>query len=123
MDTVRSRRPSIPGSLVLCLALSTTLLLSACSGSGSGTKTLQSIGVTPSNPSLGAGTTLQLTATGTYSDQSTQDLTPSAAWTSSDAGVVTVSSTGLITAVAPGSATVTATSGSVAGSTTVTGPR
>ena len=118
MDTVRSRRPSIPGLLVLWLALSTTLLLSACSGSS--TKTLQSIGVTPSNPSLGAGTTLQLTATGTYSDQSTQDLTPSAAWTSSDAGVVTVSSAGLITAVAPGSATVTATSGSVVGSTTVT---
>ncbi len=118
MDTVRCRRPSIPGSLALCLGLSTTLLLSACSSSG--TKTLQSIGVTPSNPSLAAGTTLQLTATGMYSDQSTQDLTPSAAWISSDAGVVTVSSAGLITAVAPGSATVTATSGSVAGSTTVT---
>jgi len=120
VNTLRSRRPSIPGSLALCLGLCTTLLLTACSGSGSGTKTLQSIGVTPSNPSLGAGTTLQLAATGTYSDQSTQDLTPSAAWTSSDAGVVTVSSAGLITAVAPGSATVTATSGSVAGSTTVT---
>ncbi|HZX41140.1 MAG TPA: Ig-like domain-containing protein [Myxococcaceae bacterium] len=76
--------------------------------------------MTPSNPSLAAGTTLQLTATATYSDLATEDVTASTTWASSDASILTVSSSGLVTAVAPGTATVTATSGSVAGSTTVT---
>ncbi len=37
--------------------------------------TLVSISITPSNPSIAAGTTVQFHATGTYSDGSTQDLT------------------------------------------------
>jgi len=102
------------------VAVAACLLLAACSSSGSVTRSLQSIGVTPSNPSLAAGTTLQLTATATYSDLATEDVTASTTWASSDASILTVSSSGLVTAVAPGTATVTATSGSVAGSTTVT---
>jgi len=102
------------------VAVAACLLLAACSNSGSVTRSLQSIGVTPSNPSLAAGTTLQLTATATYSDLATEDVTASTTWASSDASILTVSSSGLVTAVAPGTATVTATSGSVAGSTTVT---
>ena len=41
---------------------------------GSGV-TLQSIAVTPSSPSIAKGTTVQFTATGTYSDSTTQNLT------------------------------------------------
>ena len=37
--------------------------------------TLQSIAVTPANPSIAKGLTQQFTATGTYSDSSTQNLT------------------------------------------------
>ena len=37
--------------------------------------TLTSIAVTPANPSISTGTTQQFTATGTYSDQSTQNIT------------------------------------------------
>ena len=110
MDLSRSSR----------VAVAACVLLAACSNSGSVTRTLQSIEVTPSNPSLAVGTTQQLTATGTFSDLATEDLSPSATWASSDAAILTVSSSGLVTAVAPGTATVTATSGSVAGSTTVT---
>jgi hypothetical protein len=52
----------------------------------------------------------QLTATATLSDGTTQNVTSSATWQSSNATVATVSSTGLVTAVAAGTTTITATS-------------
>jgi outer membrane protein assembly factor BamB len=78
---------------------------------------LLSIAVTPSNPSIVNGTTVQLRATGTYSDSSTRDLTTLVIWSSSDNTKATVSSTGLVTAIATGSTTLTATSGNISGST------
>lgn len=63
--------------------------------------------------SLPAGLSEPLTVTGTFSDGSTQDLTAQVAWTSSDGAVATVSAApgaeGLVRAVAPGTAQVTAT--------------
>lgn len=81
---------------------------------------LASIAVTPSNPSIAAGNTQQFTATGTYSDGSQQNLTSSASWSSSNTAIATISSGGLATGVAAGSATITATSGSVSNSTGIT---
>src|SRR5262249_17838651 len=43
---------------------------------------LQSIAVTPANPSVPIGGTQQFTATGTYTDQSTQNLTSQVTWAS-----------------------------------------
>jgi hypothetical protein len=80
-------------------------------------KTLMSIAVTPGNPSIVNGTTVQLTAKGSYSDSSTQDLTTQVIWSSSDITKATVSATGLVTALATGTTTFTATSGTIAGST------
>ncbi len=84
---------------------STVLTVSAAS--------LTSVTVTPVNPSLATGATVQFTATGHYSDGSTQDLTASATWSSSIPSVGTVSnsagSQGLATAVAAGSTTISAT--------------
>ena len=77
--------------------------------------TLTSIAITPSAPTLFNGTTLQLTATGTYSDNSTQNLTGSVSWASMTPAIATVSNTaplGVVTAVALGTTTITATSGS-----------
>ena len=86
--------------------------------------TLVSIGVTPANPSIANGLTSQFAATGVYTDNSTQDLTASVAWTSSDPTVVSISnasaSHGLATGVSTGSVTITAASGSVSGSTNLT---
>jgi trimeric autotransporter adhesin len=86
--------------------------------------TLVSITVTPINPSIAKGTTQQFTATGTYSDSSTQNLTTAVTWSSSAAAVATISnaagSNGLATSVAVGSTTITATSGSIAGTATLT---
>ncbi len=89
--------------------------------SGPPPPTLQSISVTPGNPSIAVGgSPLQLTATGTYSDSSTQNITSSCTWTSSATGVATVNSAGQVAGVATGSAKITCTVGSVSGFTTVT---
>jgi hypothetical protein len=81
---------------------------------------LISIAVTPANPSIAAGATQQFTATGTYSDGSTQNLTGTAAWTSSLTSVAGITAGGLATGNAAGSASIAATSGSISGSTTLT---
>jgi trimeric autotransporter adhesin len=52
--------------------------------------------------------TLQLAATGTYSDGTTQDLTTQVLWSSSNTASATVSQTGVVTAVASGEAIITA---------------
>jgi uncharacterized protein YjdB len=82
--------------------------------------TLTSITITPASVTLVAGSTAQLTATGTYSNGTTANLTNSATWTSTSSAVATVSASGLVTGVASGTVTIKATSGSIAGSETVT---
>lgn len=82
--------------------------------------TLQSIAVTPANPTLVVGATQQFTATGTYSEGSTKDLTSKVTWTSSATGVATINSSGLATGASAGSTSITATSGSVSGSKALT---
>ncbi len=105
--------------------------ITATSGTISGTTTLTvtaaslvSIAVTPTNRSIALGTTQQFTATGTFSDGSTQNLTTAVVWSSGAAGVATISNTagsqGLATPAAIGSSMITATSGAVSGSTTLT---
>src|SRR5262249_33480512 len=74
----------------------------------------------PSNPTLTVGGTQQFTATGTYSDGSRKEVTTQVAWASSAPNVTVISPSGLATAEAPGTATISATVGSVAGSTGLT---
>jgi len=86
--------------------------------------TLTSLAVAPTTVSLIEGNTQQISATGTYDDGSTKDLTGSADWSSSDTSVATVAA-GLVKAAAtitnpPGTATITATSGTVSATSTVT---
>ena len=81
---------------------------------------LQSIAVTPANPSIADGTTLQFSATGTYSDSSTQDLTSQVTWASATTSVATITAAGLATAVATGTSSISATLGAISGSTVLT---
>jgi uncharacterized repeat protein (TIGR01451 family) len=82
---------------------------------------LGSIAVTPVNPSVIATNTVQFTATGTFNDNSTQNLTNSAIWASSSTGIATINTTGLATGVtAGGPITITATSGNIFGTTQLT---
>ena len=91
-------------------------------GSGPAAPTLVSIAVTPPNPTIQTGLTQQFTATGTYSDLSTQNITTQVTWASSHTGVATFSPTvkGLATGVSAGSTTISATLSGVTGSTTLT---
>ncbi|HVN92112.1 MAG TPA: Ig-like domain-containing protein [Terracidiphilus sp.] len=82
--------------------------------------TLTSIGVSPASPSISAGATQQFTATATYSDGSTGNVTGSVIWASLKQSVATVSPTGLATGVGAGSTTITATMSGVTGSATLT---
>jgi hypothetical protein len=78
------------------------------------TVTLKSIAVTPASPSIGIGNTLQFTATGTYSDNSTKNITSSVTWASSSPSFATIGlATGLATGVAVGTTEITGTLGSV----------
>src|SRR5215470_2269064 len=106
-------------------AISGISLLLAIAACGSGSKassaprTLTSLVITPANSSVAVGSTRQLTATGTYSDGSTSNLTSSVNWTSSDPTVETVSNSGLVTGVGLGTAMITAASGAVSIHTSV----
>lgn len=87
---------------------------------------LVSIAVTPATPTLPLGNTQQMTATGTYTDASTQDLTDGVTWSSSDPTVAVVSNAmgteGFLTSLDTGTTTVTATHAGtmISGATTVT---
>ena len=81
---------------------------------------LQSIALTPASPSIAKGETEQFTATGTYSDKSTQDLTSQVTWLSATSSVATITSAGLATGVATGTSTVSAALNGITGSTVLT---
>lgn len=77
------------------------------------TATLTSIAVTAPTLSVTAGTPVQFTAKGTFSDASVIDLSTQVTWTSistvPNVTVATINSTGLANTVAPGTTTITAT--------------
>lgn len=81
-----------------------------------------SISVDPATLTLPALGTRPLVARALLSNGTTTDVTASATWTSDAPSVATVSSVGVVTAVAAGTARVQATLGGVSGSTTVTVP-
>jgi hypothetical protein len=71
--------------------------------------TLSSIAVTPASPAnLFVGATQAFTATGTYSDGSTANITSQVVWGSDTPNVATIDYTGLATGVAAGTADITA---------------
>jgi trimeric autotransporter adhesin len=95
-----------------------------CGGGGGTQADLVSIEVTPTNTSIELGIHQQFTAIGTFTDNTTQDITTSVDWNSSDPSIATISDTagskGLATSVAAGSTSIIATSGSISGSTSLT---
>src|SRR5712692_8844280 len=103
-------------------------LISATLGSTTGTSTLNvtasvldSIQVKPANVTVILPATQQFTAMGIFSDSSTHDLTTTATWISSNAGVATIgANTGLATAAGSGTTKISATFNAVTGSTSFT---
>jgi hypothetical protein len=81
---------------------------------------LVSIAVSPQNSSVAVGLIQQFTATATYSDQSTKDLTPIASWSSLNTAAATVGAFGMATGRGQGNTTITAIYGNASGSSTLT---
>jgi hypothetical protein len=114
------------------LAFSCACVLVACGGGGDEDAapapnppqaTLVSIALTPANSTVQMGATLQLTATGTYSDNSTQNVTVNASWSSSNTTAATVNDAaqkGMVSGAAAGNTTITATVTGISGNTGVT---
>ncbi|MBI3544103.1 MAG: Ig-like domain-containing protein, partial [Deltaproteobacteria bacterium] len=76
-------------------------------------KVLKSIALTPSAPVLSIAAVQPLTATATFDDGSTEDVTTAVDWSSSDDTIANLSmasgSEGKVTALKPGTVTITAT--------------
>jgi hypothetical protein len=90
--------------------------------------TLISIAITPTSPTVSSSQgTQQFTATGTFQDGTTQNLTSQVQWSSSNTSVATINSAGLASLLISGSgqsttitASVTTSSGAVTNQTTLT---
>ena len=104
-----------------------TATITATSGSVTGTAALTVTGasvtaitVTPANSNMPVGTTKQFTATASFSDGSSQDVTASVLWGSSNPAAAAINNQGLVSSVAAGSTTINAVLDSVTGSTNLT---
>jgi len=129
-----SNEPGIPGIAtgvtrqgVVSGINSGTAVITATSGGVSGTSsvtvtigTLQLLAITPTDGTIAPGTTQKCTAVGTFSDNSTQDLTPYVQWTTSDPDVVIVNPGGVAYPSGIGTATIKASMNGAAGLTTIT---
>jgi hypothetical protein len=101
-------------SLVLFLPVAVAgPFLSACNSTPTTATTVSSVAVAGIVPFIGQ--TAQFTCTVTLSDSSTQDCTNKATWVSSNTTVLTVSSTGVVTALATGTSVIEASYQGVAG--------
>jgi hypothetical protein len=86
--------------------------------------TLSSIAITPAAPLVALGSPQQFTATGTFSDATTQDVTLNTHWSSSSSSVATIANgpngAGLAITNGVGSTAIGANAGGVTSSTTMT---
>ncbi|HEX4383442.1 MAG TPA: Ig-like domain-containing protein [Myxococcales bacterium] len=103
--------------------LASSVLFFACGRSGDGGtpagKTVTSISLSPATVTLAIGGTQGLQVSAVFSDNSTAIITTST-FASSAPAVATVSDSGLVTAVAAGSATITATQGTLTATSKLT---
>jgi len=81
---------------------------------------LVSIAVTPVNGTVKVGQVQQFTATGTYANNTTADLTSQVTWSSDAAAIAGVDASGKGTGQSPGSAHIRATQGTISGQASVT---
>jgi uncharacterized protein YjdB len=120
-DTTKATISGVaPKGLANAKAKGTTTIKAALNGKSDTTvltvtdATLTKIVLSPAQPVIAIGTTVPITATGNYSDNTTRPLTALATWTTSAQNVATVSnnaadgSTGVVTGKGAGTATITA---------------
>lgn len=115
----RFRSPQHLGFKVALIILP-ALLATACGKFFPSASSLVAISISPSNTTIGLSVTQQFTATGTFGDSSSKNITSSVAWSSSSTNVATINSSGLATSVATGTTTITAAESGISGVTTLT---
>jgi len=120
-DVAAGRVGSIRRGLVV--GITWTILLLVTTSRPASAQTLESITLTPQDPVIQAGFWRTFTATGHYSNGATANVTQQATWTSGNTGVAIVTNQpglkGLVTAVAQGTARITAAI--TVGTTTIRG--
>jgi uncharacterized protein YjdB len=84
-----------------------------------GPAAVAAIQITPVQVTLGVGQAQPLTALGALTDSSTENLTERVAWSSSAEAVAVVDGEGVVKAIAPGEATISAAVAGVVSQTTV----
>jgi len=104
---------SSPGKLTFTDSAGTQNV--ALSGTG-GAAALLSIAVTPSTAGVYVGGTQQFTATGTYSNNTTKNITSTVTWSATPPGIASIASGGLATGAAAGTSTIAAALGSISSS-------
>lgn len=90
-----------------------TLMVASCGQFFPSSTTIVSIALSPTSAQIMPTGTKQFTATGTFGNNTTGDVTSQVTWVSSATNVATISTAGLATAVALGTSNITAKSGSV----------
>lgn len=97
----------------IAAGLLVTLMVASCGQFFPSADTIVSITLSPTSAQIKPTGTQQYTATGTFGDNSTGDVTSRVTWVSSATNIATINSSGLATAVALGTTNITAKSGSV----------
>ncbi len=89
-------------------------------GGSDAMRVIKSISIDPPTATLVKGSTRALVVTATYTDNTTGDVTAQAMFSSSSATIASVSTGGVVMALAPGNATITATVGTLTATTAIT---
>jgi hypothetical protein len=97
------------GALKNLISLFSLLLLVGCCQFFRGSDDVVSFTISPLNMSIQPGNTQKFSATGTFGLGGTGDITSRVKWASSNPARVTIDSTGLATAIAYGTATISGT--------------
>jgi len=119
--------PASTGSVqIIGLAAGSTQLTASLGGSNAqiditvSAATLTQIVLSPDAPNLPLGTQLGLSATGLYSDGSSQNISNQVSWNSTDDGILTIDASGVVEPLATGNSTISANLAGVTTNTLVT---
>jgi hypothetical protein len=114
---IGSRRNGSPWVKVLpvvLVAIGLCVLATAC-GSATSPSVVSTVTVTGAAPAVGSSS--QYAAVANMSNGTTENVTTTATWTSSNADIATVSAGGLVTAITEGTVAISATFDNITGST------
>ncbi len=98
---------------LILVAVALAVVFASCGQFFPSASTITSITISPASAQILPGGTQQYSATGTFGNNTTGDVTTQVNWKSSATNIATIDSSGLATAVALGVTNISATSGSV----------